>query len=88
MKTKTDNLKTKIEILSTLEELGIIVEEDTSNDFSLYEYLSDSLMFISFIVALEDKLGIEIPDDYLSFEYLESINGFANLLDSIPDCVF
>ena len=74
-------------ILSVFEDMGITIEMSKSDDFcsslddvNLFDYIKDSLMFISFILELEEKLGTDVPDDLLLMDYLMSLSGFSNLL--------
>ena len=50
-------------------------------DFNLAESLEESLEFISAMVAIEDNLGIEIPDEIFNYESLVSFKGFCELLE-------
>lgn len=63
------------------ENFGIFIFEDDMEDFSISDYVFDSLSFIQFIVAIEEELGTELPDDFLDFEILGSSKGFAEKLD-------
>jgi len=63
-------------------DMGILVPDD-NNDIDLSEYIIDSLQFISFIVEIENKFGIEIPDELLNIENLKSLNGFSQLIENI-----
>ena len=40
-------------------------------------------MFISFIVELEDKLGIEIPEELLDINSIKSLNTFSTILEEL-----
>lgn len=63
------------------EQFGYLFIGENQEDFMLSDYLNDSIMFIQFIVSLEETLGLELPDDFLNPELLDSINGFADKLD-------
>ena len=68
-------------IFDILDENGIYIDpEEMEKDIDLREYLVDSLQFIYFVVALEEKMGIELPDEVLAYDYLSSINGFTNMI--------
>ena len=77
--TKKDVFETISECLSNM---GVIVDIETieTEDVNLLEYELDSLAFVSFVVDLEHKLNIVIPDEYLTYSVLESLHGFANLI--------
>ena len=40
-------------------------------------------MFISFIVELEDKLGLEIPEELLDINSNKSLNTFSTILEEL-----
>ena len=65
-------------VIDELENLGII--DDSENDVDLLSMNIDSITFISFIVALEERFKIQFPDEYLTMEVMNSLNGFSNLL--------
>lgn len=70
-------------IISILEEkFGVLFFDDCRNDFSINDYISDSIMYIQFILYLEEKLDFEFPDELLLPELLDSANEFANILDN------
>jgi len=63
------------------EKLGLIVPIDEQDDFSLSDYIVDSIAYIQFIVAIEEELGIVLPDDFIDIDILDSSKGFAEKLD-------
>lgn len=78
-------------VIETFIEMGIYInasidssEVENSNimsgDIDLRSYISDSIMFISFIIELEKKLQIEFPDELLLVDSFSSLNGFSYLL--------
>ena len=69
--------KIKNDVIEVLNELGIETEDIGENDVDLTEFIVESIMFISFIVELEDKLGIEIPEELLD---INSIKSYRNWL--------
>lgn len=70
-------------IVSILKEkFGIIFFDDCCTDFSINDYISDSIMYIQFILFLEEKLEIEFPDELLVPELLDSAKEFAQMLDN------
>ena len=36
--------------------------------------------YISFVIELENKIGITIPDQYLQFDNFSSLNAFSNVV--------
>ena len=63
------------------EKLGFIIIDNGMDDFAINDYIPDSLMFIEFIIAIEETIGKELPDDFLDNELLSSAIGFAEKLD-------
>lgn len=74
-----DSLKMITRVLN--DSFGIFLFGDDQEDFSLSEYISDSLTFIQFIIAIEEEIGNDLPDDFLNYEILESAKGFAEKID-------
>ena len=66
-------------IIEELENLGIIIDE-TEEDIDLLSMEIDSITFISFIVALEERFKIQFSDEYLAIEIMNSLNGFTKLI--------
>lgn len=71
-------------IMDSLMELGFCIGE-TEEDININEYGIDSFTYISFIVMLEEKMGMPFPDELLRFENFSSINGFTNLVKTLYD---
>lgn len=63
-------------VYETLLEAGIMIDS-IEEDFDLQDFIQDSIQFISFIVSLEEKLNIEIPDEMLTFDEVVSFNNFC-----------
>ena len=77
----------KNRILLCLEEIGVIIDSDiTSDEIDIVEYIEDSLMFIHFIVAIENEFCVSIPNEYLSLERLSSIDVLSNIILSLLEC--
>ena len=64
-----------------VEKLGFVILDDEQDDFAISEFITDSLEFIKFIIAIEEELGRELPDDFLLFDILSSAKGLAEKLD-------
>ncbi len=71
-----------IRLCDILQEMGYVLFEDLENDFSISDYINDSITFIEFIIKIEEDFEIELSDDFLSYELLESAQGLANKIDS------
>lgn len=73
--------KVKEVILGIFDEFGIYLDaSDAEADIDLREYIVDSLQFIYFIVELEERLNISIPDEFLTYDSVSSINGFTGMM--------
>lgn len=66
---------------------GVFIFDDEQTDFSISDYIYDSITFIQFIIALEEEIGRDLPDDFLNIEILSSAKGFAEMLDSYIESV-
>lgn len=64
-------------ICNVLDEMGYIIFDD-DDDFNISEYIIDSMQFINFIIKLENKLELELPDDFLVYDMLNSAKGLSN----------
>lgn len=75
-------------VLKSLLEIGIDLQEELNeekNDIDLREYMTDSIEFITFIVALEENIGTELPDSIIRYDSLCSFNGFCMMLENDED---
>ena len=71
----------KKQIFEIFDVNGIYIEpDDTGEDIDLREYLVDSIQYVYFIVELEERLGVELPDEILIYDNLASLNGFVNMV--------
>lgn len=60
-------------IVEALNVIGLFYEAEDLKEMSLKELLEDSLMFISFVIELENLCDIEIPDEYLIIDNMPDI---------------
>ena len=58
---------------------------DQEQDFDIRDYISDSIQFMDFIVRIEDKLQIELSDDFLDYDLLLSSVALANKIEIYKD---
>lgn len=72
------------EILSVLYDEGIQVEYE-GNDLDLREYIVESIQFISFIVDLENRFSIEIPDEVLRYELISSLHALSCFIGRLKE---
>lgn len=70
-------------IVSSLEDVGILLDTKCNTDIDLLDEGISSLEFINFILGLEEKLNIFIPDQFLTSEILHSFNGLVELLEQL-----
>ena len=61
-KKESDKMDFISDILALLYEEGIEIEYN-GVDLDLRDYITDSIQFISFIVDLENRFAIEMPDE-------------------------
>lgn len=67
-------------LIDVFEDAGIYVDCEEKDDINISNYIKDSIQFISIIVAMEEKLEIEIPDELLA---LDTFSSFNHLIDII-----
>jgi len=70
-------------VLACLEEIGICVDKEATRDENINDYSVDSLSFMSFIISVEERLDIIIPDGYFYVDLLKSLNGFVDFLETL-----
>ena len=76
-------MNTKQEIKNIMEEIGLDVSDIGNDDIDLSEYIVDSLMFINFVVELENKFNVDLPDEYLDVDVLKSFNALSTLIEEL-----
>ena len=69
-------------IKSCLIEIGIIIESDLYGRY-IDEDILDSLTYIAFIVEIEEKFNVCIPDEYLQINMLETYDDIMDMLENI-----
>lgn len=69
----------KEQILKCLANLGVFIDDCDSNSL-LRDFIADSVMFISFLVELEQTFGIEISDEYLNPEKLKTLDEVCEMV--------
>ena len=68
-------------IKSSLTKIGVIADE-INEQTNLLDLIEDSIMFVQFIIELEQEFGIDVPDKYLSMEVLNSLTGIEEMIES------
>ncbi len=71
-------------LINILEDMGFFVL-DQEQDFDIRDYISDSIQFMDFIVRIEDKLQIELSDNFLDYDLLLSSVALANKIEIYKD---
>lgn len=74
----------KERLIKCLENVGVFVDTQ-EDDICIMDYGIDSIMLISIILEVEDEFDIIIPDEYLNFNTLSSLNGFSKLIGIITE---
>ena len=81
-----NNLEIKNKIVNIL---NLILEDnilsENSMDIELELYGFDSLKFVAMIVALEEEFQIEIPDKYLLYSEMNTVNKILCVVSSIVE---
>ena len=73
----------KLKIIEALNDVGILVDEEDFDVIDLREYEMDSIMFVSFVVNLEEEFGINVPDEYLSLNQLANLNSVQYIIEEL-----
>lgn len=71
----------KDRVLCCLENIGCSFEAEGINDLS--QIIDTSIMFITFIVELEQEFEIEIPDEFLVISAWRTMDDICSLLENI-----
>lgn len=74
--------KTEKILIECLENVGVFVDVNCE-DIDLYAYDIDSLSFMSFIINIESRFSITVPDYMISYEAFRSLKNVANRIDDI-----
>lgn len=73
----------KNKIIECMNNIGVFVEENLNDNCQLSELIQDSLTFITLIVELENTFYIEIPDNYLNYESLQTVDDVVQLVNML-----
>jgi len=65
-----------------VDNFGIVFLDESQDDFAISDYIGDSLLFMQFILAIEEEIGEELTDDFLNYDLLSSAKGFSEKLAS------
>lgn len=76
------DIRTRLE--KCLNNIGVFVQEDEENVL-LADLIDDSLMFVTMIIEIEQEFGIEVPDEYLLPERLQSLHDLETLVEELME---
>lgn len=70
------------QVLDCLDEVGINLEnyEGDILDLDIKVFVEESIDFINLVVALEERLKIELPDEFLAFDSITTISSITNFI--------
>ena len=72
------------EIIQDILETSIpVLQKPRDSEANLYKLGMDSISFIQIVVALEEKFDMEIPDEYLFPEKLDTIRKMEDMIQKI-----
>lgn len=63
-------------VIKVLKDNGVSIIPELDDE----KILLDSIEFISVIVGLEEEFNIAIPEEFLTFEALQTIEQFVNMI--------
>lgn len=72
-------------IIKSLADIGITIEEEElhkGEDINLQEYIYESILFINFILAIEEKINCELADELMNYDNIISMRAFSNMLEA------
>lgn len=70
-----------VEVINSVIKDYEVTKEQTDLDFS--EVGMDSISFIKMIVILEEEFNVEIPDSFLLFSEMNTVNKIKDILNSL-----
>lgn len=83
MKDKIDN-DNKEGIIVCLNNIGVIID-DLDLEEKVENHLTDSISYVSFIVELEQYFNIEIPDEYLGNQSIQSFKDIEVIIEMLVE---
>lgn len=64
-----------------MDDFGVVIFNEENEDFAITDYIIDSISFMQFVISIEESIHKNLPDDFLDYNLLSSIKGFAEKLD-------
>ena len=75
------NVSEILDIINSILETSEITQNDINEDLSMLGI--NSIMFISIIIAIEEKYNIEIPDEYLLTAGIGTVNMIIDIVTTV-----
>jgi acyl carrier protein len=80
-------MKIKEEVINIITSIFVdnkeFIKREMKDETSLEAYGIDSFQFINLIVEIEKAFSIEIPDELLSFEKLDTISSIVKCIEEL-----
>lgn len=68
-------------VVECLINVGCLIDDVDGVD--LTDAIEDSMMFITFIVQLEEHFNITVPDEYLIFDKFNTLDSIVDLVEEL-----
>jgi acyl carrier protein len=62
-----------------------LVEKNEAGDVIIHNDQIESIQFMSIIIDIEDRFGIEIPDEYLLPDFMSSFQHICDVIKELID---
>lgn len=72
----------RYEVIEAFKSVGIIFDERNKQD-NLSDLIEESIVYVSLIVEIEERLGIEIPAEYLIIDSFSNVDSFIDLIQGL-----
>lgn len=72
------------EVIDAFSNVGVVLDESNKQD-NLSDLINESMVYVSLIVEIEEKLGIEIPTEYLIIDSFSNIDSFIDIMQKLYD---
>ena len=76
------------ELIDVMKSTGMYIDlkielDAKDTDIDMREYIKDSFQYISFVVEVEEKFEVSLPEQLVVFENLSSLRSFANVIKEL-----
>jgi hypothetical protein len=72
----------KEKTIECMNNIGVFIFEDDKN-FKIDDYIVDSVMFVSLIMEFEHMFDIDIPDEYLMADQLQTLEDICTMIETL-----